>query len=153
MIHLVEQPIKPIPILLATLGEPDPLLFYNNSRVMVGFTSKYALEFCQHGIIDGYLKNPILTNSSRMDKLIFYSIDGERHPEQMCWLWTLHILKCLVIYGDSKGYVVNEIMKFVSLYRQRIFSIISVPSVLVSKQISTLSYAFLEELETTLQLL
>jgi hypothetical protein len=71
----------------------------------------------------------------------------------MCWVWTLHVLKCLVVYGDSKGYVVNEVMKFVSFYRQRIFTLISVPSVLASKQISTLSYAFMDELETTLQLL
>jgi hypothetical protein len=62
MIHLVEQPIKPIPILLATLDE--------------SFTSQYALELCQHGIIDSYLKNPILSNSNRMEKLVFYSIDG-----------------------------------------------------------------------------
>jgi hypothetical protein len=76
MIHLVEQPIKPIPILLATLDESNPLLFYNNSRVIVTFTSQYALELCQHGIIDSYLKNPILRNSNRFEKLVFYSIDG-----------------------------------------------------------------------------
>jgi hypothetical protein len=34
------------------------------------------LELCQHGIIDSYLKNPILSNSNRMEKLVFYSIDG-----------------------------------------------------------------------------
>ena len=62
----------------------------------------------------------------------------------MCWLWTLQIMKCLVIYSDKKGYVINEVLKLIECYKSRIFAILSVPALLFGKQVNTLNYAFID---------
>lgn len=87
-----------------------------------------------------------------MEKLAFYTPEGERNHEQMCWVWTLQVMKCLVVYSDNKGYVVNDVIKIVELYRQRMYTILSFPALLSSKQLNTLGYAFMDELEATLSL-
>lgn len=74
---------------------------------------RQATEMCQGGLIEAYLKTPILSNCIRMEKLVFYTPDNERNPQNLCWIWTLQVMKCLVVYGDSKGYVINEVLKLV----------------------------------------
>lgn len=85
---------------------------------------------------------------------MFYTAQGgERDPQQMCWLWMLNVMKCLVIYGGDSAFVVGEVVKFLGAMRQRIYNILSVPSLLANKQINALNYGYMEELEVTLGLL
>lgn len=153
LLNFVGQPVRVLQLLISSLADSNPLYFYNTSRVLAEYISRYSVEICQAGLIDSYMRSPILSGSNRMDKLVFYTADGERSPEHMSWLWTLQVMKCLCVYSDDKGYVVNEVIKLVEFFRQRIYTVLSLPALLTSKQQSGFSYAFLDELEAVLSLL
>jgi hypothetical protein len=68
----------------------------------------------------------------------------------MCWLWILNVVRCMLTYAADSGFVVAEAVRFVGVMRARVFNILSVPGLMVGKQIATLSYGYLEELEVVL---
>lgn len=113
LLSLVDQPMNIIKILVLSLGFPDPIVFFTSSRVVAEYTRRYAVELCQAGLVDAYMKYPSLIGSNRMERLTLYTFDKERSPEQMCWVWTLEVMKCLLLYSDNKGYVVTEVLKLV----------------------------------------
>lgn len=67
----------------------------------------------------------------------------------MSWIWALTLMKHIVFYEGSNSLVVNETLKFISHYNPRILCTLDEPS---HKDFAP-TYAYIEELETLLELL